>query len=114
MSGKKQLGQQRPSDTNNTLLYSPPDYTKATISSVVVCNTSAGIAKFRLFHDEDGVVANETTSLHWDDQVASDSTEVVDVEICMGNPDGSIYVRSDTADALTFTAYGEETEDQQQ
>ena len=109
-----QLAQARPGDTNNATLYSPPAYTKTRIVSLFICNTSGAVADARVFHDDDGTTFSEATALYWDLSVGAKETAEKELEMLMDDTSGAIGVRSDTADALTFTIYGEEVEDAQQ
>lgn len=104
----KQLGQSRPSSTTAVSLYSPATSTTAIIKTIVICNTSGASAKYRLFHDDDGTTYDETTAFAWDDEIdpAIDSKVPVEINICANGSSGNLAVRTDTADALTFTAYG--------
>lgn len=108
---RRLTAQSRPSGTTAGQIYSPPDYTTATDLRVIVCNTSASAATFRLFHDDDGTTYSEATALYWDKSVSSGDAFVIDVGIDMDNSAGSLGARTDTANALTFTVYGEENED---
>ena len=109
-----QLAQARPGDTNNASLYTPPTYTKTRITALYICNTSGAGANARVFHDDDGSTYSEANALFWDIAIAADTTTTIETEILMDDTSGHIGIRSDTADALTFTLYGEEIEDSQQ
>jgi len=102
----KQLGQLRPANTTAASLYSPAASTQTNIYTVVVCNTSVSSAKYRIFHDDNGTTYDETTALFWDISLSADSTDTVEIKISMNDSTGNLAVRTDTADALTFTAYG--------
>lgn len=105
----KQLGQSRPANTTAVSIYSPPASTQAIIKSIVICNTTASLANCRIFVDDDGTTYDETTAVVWDAPVQNNSSSLtVEVNICMNNSSGNLAVRTDTADALTFTAFGME------
>ncbi len=108
-STPQQLAQNRPANTTAASLYSPADGIVSEITHLVICNTSGASAKARVFHDDDGTTYSEVTSLYWDIAVAADTSVEIDVAIYMSNSSGNLAIRSDTADALTFTAYGLET-----
>lgn len=103
---KRELGQARPGNTTAVSLYSPAANITATIDTVVVCNTSGASASFRLFLDHDGTTYNQTTALIYDLVVLADSTTIVNGPIYMNLSTGNLAVRTDTGNALTFTAYG--------
>lgn len=105
-----QLGQSRPGNTTAASLYSPADGVQTKIVSITVCNTTASGAAFRLFHDEDGTTYDQTTALWYDAAIAANTTVELEIVIFMVGPDGNLAIRTDTADALTFTVYGEETQ----
>ncbi len=104
---EKQLGQLRPANTTAASLYSPTSG-NTIIKSVVVCNTSGVAATFRIFADDDGTTYDETTALYWDVAIAADTTIQVDTFWAMNNSSGNLAVRTDTNNALTFTAFGTE------
>lgn len=108
----KQLGQAAPADTANATLYTPPDNTKASDITVFVCNTTGTTATFRLFHDDDGTTFVAGSALYFDKSVAANDSFEVPQKLQMKNSAGAIGVRSGTANALTFTAYGNEEEEQ--
>ena len=104
---EKQLGQLRPANTTAASLYSPSSG-NTIIKSVVICNTSGAAATFRIFVDDDGTTYDETTALYWDTDIAVDTTVQIDTFWSMNNSSGNLAVRTDTANALTFTAFGAE------
>lgn len=102
------LGQVRPSDANNATLFTAVLGTE--ITRIVVCNVSASVATFRLFHDEGGASFDQTNALRYD--VSLNAGEFAEI---IGGSEGagiqldetdSLGVRSSVADALTFSAYG--------
>ncbi len=109
------LGQVRPADLNNTLLYRSPIQKVGIITAVVIANTSGAGATYRLFHDAGGVTYDESTALAWDKNVATQSFELIEFLLAMnqsvvnwGISRGALAVRTSVASALTFTAYGYE------
>ena len=105
---EKQLGQLRPANTTAASLYSPGASTTTIAYTLVVCNTSAASAKYRIFHDDDGTPYYETTALFWDIPIATDTTDTIEIKISANDANGNIAVRTDTNSALTFTLYGAE------
>jgi hypothetical protein len=105
---RKQLGQLRPANTTAASLYSPAANTQAIIRSITICNTSGAAAAFRIFLDDNGTTYDETTAHYWDISVGADATVSLDVFWAMNDSTGNLAVRTDTNDAFTFTAYGEE------
>ena len=75
---------------------------------LVVCNTSAAAATFRFFIDDDGTTYDESTALFWDENIPVGQTLIFDMSQYMDNSSGNAAVRSDTANALTFTLSGTE------
>lgn len=105
-----QLGQSRPDDTVAVSLYSPADGIVAIVKQVIIANTSAASAKYRVCHDEDGSTYDETTALFWNVPLATESSDVIDLCLYMTNSSGDLAVRTDTTEAVTFSCYGEETQ----
>ena len=108
------LAQARPSTTDPTSIYSPSSNSaKTEITLVTVCNTSGGAAAFRVFIDNDGTTYDESTALFWDTPVNADTTvEILDHHSSwwMTDESGNLAVRTDTANAFTFTVFGMEHE----
>lgn len=104
------LGSLRPGDLNNATVFTG----KARVTEITrihVCNTGAGAATFRLFHDDAGVPTfDETTALYWDKNVPAGDVVVIEAQSensgIMVKKGGQIGVRTNTADDLTFTLYG--------
>lgn len=104
-----ELGQLRPANTSNASLYSPGANTRTRVRIIMIVNTSTTSAKFRLFHDDDGTTYNQTTAIFYDAIVTPGATvEWTPEKLDMMNSSGNIAVRTDTANAFTFTLYGEE------
>lgn len=104
-----QLGQLRPINTTAISIYSPNVNESTKIKEIIVCNTTAISADYRIFHDEDGTIFDETTALFFDVALAGNSTDVIELNTGIENSSGNIAVRTDTNDALTFTLSGEVT-----
>lgn len=108
MIQEKQLGQLRPANTTAASLYSPPALTIAVIKNLVVSNTTALIANFRVFVDDDGTTYDQSTALFYDVAISGNDTVEVLGFMAMNNSSGNIAVRTDTSSALTFTLFGAE------
>lgn len=109
------LAQATPGNTSAATLYTATSLTM--ITRLVVCNTGAGACTFRVFHDNDGTTYDDTTALYYDVSVAAGAVYVIEAlseysGIAMnasrspGVSAGTIGIRSNTADDLTFTLYG--------
>lgn len=110
-----QLAQIRPSNTSFNTAYSSDD--PAVITSISICNVSAGTAKASVCIDRDGTTFDETTAIMWGASIPTGTTVLVEVETSLINinttglsdvTQGSIGVKTDTANALTFTIHGRE------
>ena len=106
------LAQIRPSDTNFVEVYST-NVPNAEVTTIFVANTTGAEATFRLCHSiGTSDVTNETTALYWDKPVSANDSFIVRSEavgggIFVGNRLlDKLFVRSGTANALTFTLYG--------
>jgi len=104
----KQLGQLRPANTTAASLYSPAASTETIVKSIIVSNTSGAGATYRIFNDDNGTTYDETTALFWDIVIDLDSTHTIEINLMMNVSTGNLAVRTNTNDALTFTAYGSE------
>lgn len=105
--GYKILGQSAPADTNNADLYTVPSATEVIISSLTVANVTGSEATYRIFIRDGGAAAAVTNALTFDAKVAGNSTTVISSGITLSAGD-IISVRSGTANAITFMAFGTE------
>lgn len=104
----KQLGQLRPANTMAVSLYSPGESIETIIKLITICNTGNNLVNFRIFVDDDGSTYDKSTALYYDAPLAANSTLQIDSNILMNNSSGNLAVRTDTANALTFTCFGAE------
>ena len=105
---EKQLGQLRPANTTAASLYSPAVGVTAIVKALYVTNTSLVVATFRICVDDNGSTFDESTALFWDVTLNANTTLELYTFIAMNDSAGNIGVRTDTANALTFTAFGAE------
>jgi hypothetical protein len=101
----KVLGQARPADTNVADLYTVPTGGQAIASTIAVANTTALNATYRIFIRPDAATADEGTAIVYDAVIAGNSTTTLTLGIT-ANGDDVVSVKSNTALALTFTAFG--------
>ena len=108
----KQLAQVRPANTTAVSAYSTDPSVRTEILHILICNTTASAATFRLFHDEDGSTYDETTALYWDNPINANASVSIPYEEGQGlwlvNSASNFAVRTGTNSALTFTVYGKE------
>ena len=104
----KQLGQAAPANTTAVSIYSPASGINAILKTLVIANNTASAVKYRVFHDDDGTTYDESTALFYDVELNANSTDVIPLNAGISDSDGNIAVRTETADALTFTLYGSE------
>ena len=80
------------------------------ITRIVICNTTGTAATFRLFHDDDGSTYDQGSALYYDKSIAANDTFEWANESGMSGiaiaKDGTLGIRSGTADALNFSIYG--------
>lgn len=105
---EKQLGQLRPANTTAASLYSPGAGITAIVKSVWICNTTGAGVTFRIFVDDDGTTYDETTALFWDVTIEGNTTVELDTFMALDDSAGNLAVRTSSASALTFTAFGAE------
>lgn len=105
--GYKILGQSAPSDTNNTDLYTVPAATEAIISTLAVANTTATNATYTVYVRDGGAAAASSNILVGGATAEANSTTAVSIGITLSATD-VVTVQSDTADAITFHAFGTE------
>lgn len=105
--GYKILGQSAPSDTNNADLYTVPASTEAIISTLAVANTTATNATYTVYVRSGGAAAASSNMLVGGGTAEANSTTAVSIGITLSATD-IVTVQSDTADAITFHAFGTE------
>ena len=104
----KVLGQAAPADTNNADLYTVPDDTMTTVSSLVACNLTGNTPNFRVAVRPLGAtVVNEHYIYYGKAMAANDSVFVI-IGITLQDGD-VITVRSSAADEIAFSLFGVET-----
>ena len=106
----KILGQAAPANTNNADLFSVVSAHKYVVSTIVVANTTASAASCRIFARKAGAAAATSNAIAYDVQIPGNSTVPFTLGITLDGTAGDIItIRSGTASALTFSAFGSDT-----
>ena len=103
----KVLGQSAPANTSNADLYTVGSGKSAVISTISITNDTGTAATARVFIRVAGAAAGTTNALVYDTSFAANSTTALTFGITLAATD-VITVRTGTADALTFMAFGSE------
>ena len=103
----KVLGQSAPADTNNADLYTVPSGTATVVSTIHVANVSGSAATCRIYIRINGAAAADGNALAKDVELAANSLMALTEGISLSAGD-IITVRSSSANALTFHAFGSE------
>ena len=103
----KILGQANPSTTSNVDLYTVPSGTATVVSTLVVTNVTATEALAHVFVRSVGISATTSNAIMYDVTIAANSVATFTLGITMSAGD-VITVRSDTANAVCFHAFGSE------
>lgn len=101
----KVLGQARPADTNVADLYTVPTGGQVVVSTITVANTTSSIATFDIYVRPDGAAAGPATAVAFGTKAAASTTTALTLGITADAGD-IISVKSATANAVTFTAFG--------
>ena len=102
----KVLGQQNPSATTATTLYTVPSATQAVVSTIVICNQAAAAATFRISVRPAGAAQTAAMYLAYDVTVGASDSTALTLGITLGATD-VITVYGSTA-TLSFAAFGSE------
>lgn len=102
----KVLGQQAPSATSATTLYTVPSSTSAILSTLTVCNRGTSAASFRVAVRPAGATLANEHYLFYDAEVGANGTVVLPAGLALATTD-VITVYASTAN-LSFTASGVE------
>lgn len=102
----KVLGQNAPSATTATTLYTVPSATQAVVSTIVIANRAATSATFRIAVRVAGATLANNQYIAYDVTVGASDSTALTLGITLGATD-VITVYASTAN-LTFTAFGSE------
>jgi|TARA_R100001530_G_scaffold42008_1_gene32067 hypothetical protein len=103
----KSLGQLAPAATTVTTLYTAPNLTQTTVSSLVVCNRDGSAATFRVSFHVAGASADDKQYLFYDKAISGNETITVVIGMCFAQTD-VIKVYASTTN-LSFNLFGVET-----
>ena len=103
----KVLGQLDVSATTITTLYTVPDLTQTTVSSLVVCNRGGSGITFRVSVHVNGAGAEDKQFIFYDEDLAATTTRTVVIGMCLGQKD-VVKVYSSAAN-VSFNLFGVET-----
>lgn len=101
----KVLGQSAPANTSNADLYTVPASTSAIVSTLTISNTTATAATARVFVRVAAAAAATSNAIIYDVSIAGNSVATFTLGITLATTD-VITVRTGTANALTFQAFG--------
>jgi hypothetical protein len=104
----KVLGQAAPADTNNADLYTVPENTQTTVSSLVACNLTGNTPSFRVAVRPLGATVGNENYIYYDKALAANDSVFIIIGITLSDDD-VVTVRSSAADEIAFTLFGVET-----
>ena len=104
----KVLGQVAPADTNNADLYTVPDDTMTTVSSLVACNLTGNTPNFRVAVRPLGASVENEHYIYYGKVMAANDSIFIIIGITLSDGD-VITVRSSAADEISFSLFGVET-----
>ena len=103
----KVLGQLDVSATTTTVLYTVPNLTQTTVSSLVICNRSGSGITFRVSIHVAGAGADDKQFIIYDQALAATTAQTVVIGICLGQAD-VVKVYASAAN-VSFNLFGVET-----
>ena len=103
----KVLGQVDPSATTTTTLYTVPDKTMTTVSSIVAANRTGSAITFRLSVHVEGASADDKQYLYYDKSVAANDSLKIVIGITLNQSD-VVKVYTSAVD-MSFNMFGCET-----
>jgi glucose-6-phosphate dehydrogenase assembly protein OpcA len=102
----KVLGQQNPSATTNTTLYTVPASTSTVVSTITVCNRSATSTSFRVAIRPAGAAISNEHYIYYDVAIAGNDTFAATLGITLATTDViTVYA---TLATLSFNLFGQE------
>ncbi len=105
----KVLGQLDPAATTVTVLYTVPDMTQTTVSSIVAANRTGSAITFRLSVHVAGASANDKQFIYYDKSVAANDSLTLVIGITLNQTD-VIKVYTSAVD-MSFNMFGCETKE---
>jgi hypothetical protein len=93
--------------TVDTLLYEVPPNMSTRVHALWICAFGTGNHTIRVHHTRSGEAVGGANALLYDFSLASKHTQVYDQPILMSSGD-RLWIRSDAADKMTVTVYGDE------
>ena len=103
----KVLGQSDPAATTVTTLYTVPDKTMTTVSSIVAANRTGSAITFRLSVHVEGAGADDKQYLYYDKSVAANDSLTIVIGITLNQTDVvKVYT---SAVNMSFNMFGCET-----
>jgi len=103
----KVLGQSDPAATTVTTLYTVPDKTMTTVSSIVAANRTGSAITFRLSVHVEGASADDKQYLYYDKSVAANDSLTIVIGITLNQSD-VVKVYTSAVD-MSFNMFGCET-----
>ena len=105
----KVLGQSDPAATTVTTLYTVPDKTMTTVSSIVAANRTGSAITFRLSIHVGGAGADDKQYLYYDKSVAANDSLMIVIGITLNQTD-VVKVYASAVD-MSFNIFGCETKE---
>lgn len=103
----KVLGQVDAAATTTTVLYTTPDLNQTTVSSLIVCNRTAGALTFRVSVHVDNAAADDKQFIYYDKTVAANDSFTAVLGLTLNQNDVvKVYA---SATGLSFSMFGVET-----
>ena len=106
----KVLGQVDPSATTTTTLYTVPDLTQTTVSSIVAANRTGAAITFRLSIHVGGAGADDKQYLYYDKSVGANDSLAIVLGITLNQTD-VVKVYTSAVD-MSFNMFGCETKEE--
>tara|TARA_R100001377_G_scaffold51082_1_gene29855 strand:+ start:250 stop:588 length:339 start_codon:yes stop_codon:yes gene_type:complete len=100
----KVLGQVDPAATTITVLYTVPDMTQTTVSSIVAANRTGSAITFRLSVHVGGASANDKQFIYYDKSVAANDSLPIVIGITLNQTD-VLKVFTSAVD-MSFNVFG--------
>lgn len=96
----------RPAAVVAETIFSPRTGETVLLVSLYVCNLSAVDIEYSVYFDNEGTTYDETTALAFNTDIRANTTEIIELQIPMGNSDGNLAVQTSSANDINFTLFG--------
>ena len=100
------LAQNNPSGTSAVTAYTKPSNKTVTINNILVCNTDSSAHAYSIYICTNGTTYDNTTAIALATNIPANDTAIVDLSFTLDTANGTVGIKSSSANNLNFTILG--------